>query len=134
MERMGEMSADEAMRWKHAIFRLMERWGLEPDDLLTSSTQGELRRRSEASARDRAAARGLPHMPGTVGLAIRPPFSEGLTHPCQGASLDLPNPLAREIHNFAGLPKRSRAAAIEPEAVKDHRPFLRIQFAESSPE
>ena len=34
MERMGEMSADEAVRWKHGIYGLMELWGLEPDDLI----------------------------------------------------------------------------------------------------
>ena len=37
MERMGEMSADEAARWKHGIFGLMELWGLEPGDLVTKS-------------------------------------------------------------------------------------------------
>jgi hypothetical protein len=37
MERMGEMSPKEAVRWKHGIFGLMERWGLEPDDLVTTS-------------------------------------------------------------------------------------------------
>ncbi len=34
MERMGEMSADEAVRWKHGIFELME---LEPEDLVRGS-------------------------------------------------------------------------------------------------
>ncbi len=34
MERMGEMSADEAVRWKHGIYGLMMLWGLEPDDVL----------------------------------------------------------------------------------------------------
>jgi hypothetical protein len=36
-ERTGEMAAEEAFRWKHGIFGLMERWGLEPDDLVTTS-------------------------------------------------------------------------------------------------
>ena len=34
MEQCGEADAEEARRWKHGIFGLMDRWGLEPDDLL----------------------------------------------------------------------------------------------------
>ncbi len=34
MERMGEMSADEAVRWKHGMYGLMMLCGLEPDDLI----------------------------------------------------------------------------------------------------
>ena len=37
MERLGEMSPEEAIRWQHGIFGLMERWGLEPDDLVPTS-------------------------------------------------------------------------------------------------
>ena len=37
MERMGEMSADEAVRWKHGIFGLMDLWGLEAKELVISS-------------------------------------------------------------------------------------------------
>ena len=37
MEQLGEMSADDAIRWNHGIFGLMELWGLEPDDLATTS-------------------------------------------------------------------------------------------------
>ena len=36
MERMGEMTTDEAVRWKHGIFGLMELWGLEPEELSDS--------------------------------------------------------------------------------------------------
>jgi hypothetical protein len=37
MEWRGEMSPEEAMSWKHGIFGLMVRWGLEPEDLVTTS-------------------------------------------------------------------------------------------------
>jgi hypothetical protein len=37
MERMREMPPDEALRWKHGIFGLMELWGLELADLVKSS-------------------------------------------------------------------------------------------------
>ena len=37
MEQSGEMSPDEAIRWKHGIFGQMQLWALEPDDLLTTS-------------------------------------------------------------------------------------------------
>ncbi len=33
----GEMAAEDAIRWKHGIYGLMMLWGLEPDDLVTSS-------------------------------------------------------------------------------------------------
>jgi hypothetical protein len=33
MERMGELSPHEAMRWKQGIFGLMATWGLEPQML-----------------------------------------------------------------------------------------------------
>jgi hypothetical protein len=33
-ERLGKMQSDEAVRWKHGTFGLMERWGLEPDDFV----------------------------------------------------------------------------------------------------
>ena len=33
MERSGTMEPKEAAAWKHGIFELMRRWGLEPDDL-----------------------------------------------------------------------------------------------------
>ncbi len=38
MERRGEMSPDEAVQWKDGVFVLMLMWGLEPDDLVRSST------------------------------------------------------------------------------------------------
>ena len=38
MERRGEMGADEAVQWKDGVFVLMVMWGLEPDDLVRSST------------------------------------------------------------------------------------------------
>ena len=34
LERAGEMPAEDAVRWKHGIFGLMELWGLEPDHLI----------------------------------------------------------------------------------------------------
>ena len=34
LERHGEMDSAEARRWKVGIYRLMQRWGLEPDDLV----------------------------------------------------------------------------------------------------
>jgi hypothetical protein len=34
LEQAGEMAAEDAVRWKHGIFRLMMLWGLEPDDLV----------------------------------------------------------------------------------------------------
>jgi hypothetical protein len=37
MEQSGAMAAEEATRWKHGIFGQMERWGLEPSDLATTS-------------------------------------------------------------------------------------------------
>jgi hypothetical protein len=37
MEQMGEITPEEALRWKHGIFELMEAWGLEPDDFATTS-------------------------------------------------------------------------------------------------
>ena len=37
MERAGEIRAEEALPWKHGIFGLMELWGLEPEDLATTS-------------------------------------------------------------------------------------------------
>ncbi len=36
MEKTGSMSPEEARRWKEGIYRLMERWGLEPGDLMGS--------------------------------------------------------------------------------------------------
>jgi hypothetical protein len=32
------MSLEEAIRWKHGIFGLMERWRLEADDLTSSDS------------------------------------------------------------------------------------------------
>jgi len=42
MERMGEMPADEAVRWKRGIFELMELWGLEADGLVLFTTHAIL--------------------------------------------------------------------------------------------
>ena len=39
MERMGEMPSHEVIRWKHGIFGLMERWGLEPSVLVPDTAQ-----------------------------------------------------------------------------------------------
>ena len=36
-EQMRELCPDEAQRWKHGIFGLMERWGVERDDLVATS-------------------------------------------------------------------------------------------------
>ena len=36
MERLGEISAAEAARWKHGIYGLMELWELEPVDLISA--------------------------------------------------------------------------------------------------
>ena len=33
LEQAGEMAAEDAVRWKHGIYGLMELWGLERDDL-----------------------------------------------------------------------------------------------------
>ena len=38
MERNGDMSANEAVQWKDGVFALMVMWGLEPEDLVRSST------------------------------------------------------------------------------------------------
>ena len=35
--RLGEMSPQKAIKWKHGIFGLMVLWGLEPEDLVTTS-------------------------------------------------------------------------------------------------
>ena len=35
LEQAGEMDAGEAKRWKDGIFELMQRWGLEPDQLIS---------------------------------------------------------------------------------------------------
>ena len=35
LEQLGEMSGDEAGRWKHGIFGLMVVWELEPEELST---------------------------------------------------------------------------------------------------
>ena len=37
LEQAGEMEAGEAQRWKVGIFGLMQRWGLEPDDVIDGS-------------------------------------------------------------------------------------------------
>ncbi len=37
MERLGEMSPEDATSWKHGIFGLMKLWGLEPEDSVTIS-------------------------------------------------------------------------------------------------
>jgi hypothetical protein len=37
MERMEEKSAEKATTWRHSIFGLMEAWGPERDDLVTTS-------------------------------------------------------------------------------------------------
>ena len=34
LEQAGEMPAEDAVRWKHEIYGLMELWRLEPDDLV----------------------------------------------------------------------------------------------------
>ncbi len=36
MERLGQIPSPDALRWKHGIFGLMERWGVEPGDLMKS--------------------------------------------------------------------------------------------------
>lgn len=36
-ERTGRIDAEEAARWKHGIFELMMRWGVEPDRLSGNS-------------------------------------------------------------------------------------------------
>ena len=36
MEQSGHMPAEEAQQWKDGIFKLMQRWGLEPDELVKS--------------------------------------------------------------------------------------------------
>ena len=38
-ERMGTISADEAIRCKHGIFGMMEMWGLEPDTLVSDNSE-----------------------------------------------------------------------------------------------
>ena len=34
LEQAGDMTAEDAVRWKQGIYGLMELWGLEPDDLV----------------------------------------------------------------------------------------------------
>ena len=34
MEHSGHMPAEEAKQWKDGIYGLMQRWGVEPDDLV----------------------------------------------------------------------------------------------------
>jgi hypothetical protein len=40
MERAGEIRAEEALRWKHGIFGLMELWGLEEGDVASCCPGG----------------------------------------------------------------------------------------------
>ena len=39
LERSVEMAVEDAVCWKHGIFGLMERWGLEANDLTTSDSR-----------------------------------------------------------------------------------------------
>ena len=40
LEHAGRMPAEDAVRWKHWIYRLMMFWRLEPDDLVQAPTRG----------------------------------------------------------------------------------------------
>jgi len=39
MEQLGEMPPEDALRWKHGILGLMELWGLEPGELVSSGSR-----------------------------------------------------------------------------------------------
>jgi hypothetical protein len=49
LEQTGEMAAEDAVRWKHGIFGLMERWGLEAEDLASGNSDTAIAESSAVS-------------------------------------------------------------------------------------